>query len=199
MPNWFDRENRLAEILNNDYYRHKHHITSPRSAAHKYVQEARGHAPALETFSGEITVLELKHPPYPGSPTRFVRAFDTTRTNSAAGGWWVDFELFDRFRRASAAMSPADRAQAIKKFMRVRSAVSYDFNEMDGLAELNLPSGERTPALVGKAHYQRLIANPKHEKHGEVHNVFFMGGDLQYYVCIRHPSWIRLRSAAGSA
>jgi hypothetical protein len=198
MPNWFDIEKQLSKILKADYYRRKYGIP-PESAdeyahtyAHKYVEEARGKDPALATYTGEITVLELKHPARSDSPTRFVRAFDTSLGNSNRG-WWIDYALFDRFRRASSMMSLAERDQAIKEFMRARSAVPHDFNKMTGLVELNLPVGERTPALTGKAHHQRIIANPKSEEYKQyyVPNVFFIGGDLQYYICIRDPGWIR--------
>lgn len=195
MPNWLDIENKLCDILSDDYYRKTHRILSPRSYARERVAAARGQEPALATYTGEVTVVELKHPARPGCPTRLIRGFDTRRCNSLAGSWWIDGELFDRFQRASCTMPTALRDQAIKDFMRARSAVSFDFNNMGGIAELNLPSGSRTPAIAGKAHYQRLITDAKHQEYEKyyVPNVFFIGGDLQFYVCIPDPNWIRVR------
>jgi hypothetical protein len=192
MANWTEIENKLAYILNDDYYRQKH--ISPPQYARKCVQWAQGSA--LPPFSGEITVVELKHPARSGLPTRLVRGFDSTR--GLSGSWWIDYELFDRFRRTTSTLPTAIREQKVKAFMRARSAVSQDWNNMAGISELELPTGARTPALVGKAHYQAFISDPKHKDY--VPNVFFIGGDLQFYVCVPAPNWIRpLCAGAGAA
>ncbi len=60
MANWTEVENKLALILSDSYYRQKHAITSPDSSAQGFVRRAQGDA--LPAFSGEITVVELKHP-----------------------------------------------------------------------------------------------------------------------------------------
>jgi hypothetical protein len=195
MANWREIEDKLADILSDNYYRETHNITSARQFARECVQRAQGNA--LPAYSGEITVVELKHPARLGFPTRLVRGFDTTRSHSPFGEWWIDYELFDRFRRATASMPSAVREQKIKAFMRARSAVSHDWSNMAGISELKLPAGSRTPALVGKAHYQAFITDPKHPAY--VPNVFFMGGDLQFYVCVRERSWIQDFSAAAGA
>jgi len=104
--------------------------------------------------------------------------------------------LFERFRRATAMMPPMEREQKIKAFMRARSAVSHDWSNMQGIAELKLPVGDRTPVLVGKAHHQRLGTDAKHPEY--VPNVFLMGGDLQFYICVHKPDWIRERSVAAA-
>lgn len=137
------------------------------------------------------------HAARPGSPTRLVRGFDSSRSDSPFGEWWIAYSLFDRFRQATSTMPPKLREQKIKAFMRARSAVSQDWSNMAGIAELDLPVGSRTPALVGKAHYQRLITDPKNPVY--VPNVFLMGGDLQFYVCLRNHSWIRPLSASTGA
>jgi len=187
LANWTDIENQLANLLDDSYYRPKLKGESPRAFAHKCIQQAQGSA--LPAYSGEIKVMELKHPAAPEHPTHFVRGFDTTRSYSPFGGWWIDYALFDRFRRATATLPPAARDQKIKAFMRARSAVSKDWSNMAGIAELELPADARTPALVGKAHYQRLVTDTKHPDY--VPNVFLMGGDLQFFVCIREESWIK--------
>jgi hypothetical protein len=193
MANWPLIEKQLSDILNDDCYRKKLGNSSPHQYARKCVQRAQGRA--LPTYSGEIRVVELKHPPRPGLPTRLMRSFDSSR--SPYGEWWIDSELFDRFRRATSTMQPALREQKIKAFMRARSAVSHDWNNMAGLSELQLPPGSRTPALVGKAHYQAFVTDPKDPDY--LPNVFFIAGDLQFYVCVPDPSWIRLLSAAAGA
>jgi hypothetical protein len=196
MANWMEIEDKLADILSEKYYREAHDIRSTRQCARECVQRAQGSA--LPAYSGEIAVVELKHPARPGLPTRLVRGFDTTRSHSPFGEWWIDYELFDRFRRATSAMPPATREQKIKAFMRARSAVSHDWSNMAGISELKLPAGSRTPALVGKAHYQAFVTNPKDPDY--LPNVFLMGGDLQFYVCIRERSWIwDFAGAAGAA
>jgi hypothetical protein len=195
MANWIEVENKLSDILNHDYYRQKFGITVPRHYAHECVRRAQGSA--LPAYSGEITVIELKHAA-PGFPTRLVRGFDSSRSDSPFGAWWIDYELFDRFRQATSTMPPKLREQKIKAFMRARSAVSHDWSNMAGIAELDLPVDSRTPALVGKAHYQRLITDPKNPDY--VPNVFLIGGDLQFYVCVRDPGWIRpLPALTGAA
>ena len=196
MANWIEIETKLSDILNNDYYRQYH---LPPDHAHKCVQRAQGRMPALATFLGVIKVEELKHPARPGLPTRLVRGYDTTRGDlSKYGEWWIDYRLFDRFRRAASTMPPVLRTEKIKAFMRARTAVSHDFSNMAGICELNLPAYARTPALVGKAHYQKLITDPKHGDY--MPNVFLMGGDVQLYVCVPDPNWIRdLSATAGAA
>ena len=196
MASWTDVENKLAVILDDDYYRTKHKVIAPRQKARECVQRAQGSA--MPAYSGDISVVELQHPARPGLPTRLMRGFDTTRSESRFGGWWIDYDLFDRFRRASSTLPPADRLQKIQAFMRARSAVSHDWSNMGGIAELNLPMNERVPALVGKAHYQAYVTNPKDPAY--VPNVFLMGGDRQFYVCLHDRSWIRDFSAnAGAA
>ncbi len=187
MANWIEIERKLSEILDDSYYSQKHGITSPRTFAHTCVQQAQGGA--LAAFSGEVSVEELKHPAAPNRPTQLVRGVDSTRANSAFGGWWIDSALFDRFRRAASTMPLALREQKIKDFMRARSAVSNDWSNMAAIAELQLPADSRTPALIGKAHHQRLVTDPKHPDY--MPNVFLIGGDLQFYVCIRETSWIK--------
>ena len=195
MANWTLIEKQLSDILNDDYYRQKHGIGSPCQYARECVQRAQGSA--LPAYSGEIGVVELKHPVRPGLPTRLMRGFDSTRSHSPYAAWWIDSELFDRFRRATSTMPPALREQKIKAFMRARSAVSHDWSNMAGISELQLPPGSRTPALVGNAHYQAFVNDPKHPDY--VPNVFLIGGDLQFYVCVRDRSWIRHLSAAAAA
>ncbi len=188
MANWIEVEKKLTIILNDAYYRQNNFgITSPADHARRCVQHAQGSA--LPSYSGEITVEELQHPSSPGRPTRLVRGFDSAHEESRFGAWWIDSDLFDRFLRATTGMPAADREKKIKAFMRARSAVSHDWSNMAGLAELKLPVGFRTPALIGKAHYQRFITDPKHPDY--VPNVFLMGGDLQFYVCVRDHAWIR--------
>ncbi len=120
---------------------------------------------------------------------KLIRGCDSTREDSLFGGWWIDSALFDRFRSATSGLPAGQREAKIKAFMRARSAVSEDWSNMAAIAELRLPSDSRTPALVGKAHYQRLITDPKHPDY--VPNVFLMGGDLQFYICIRERGWIK--------
>ena len=89
-------------------------------------------------------------------------------------------------------MPPGLREQRLKEFMRARSAVSLNWSNMAGISELKLPQSSRTPALRGKAHYQKFI--------DYLPNVFFIGGDLQFYVCVRDRDWIRdLPATAGAA
>jgi len=194
MANWTEIENKLSEILDDDYYRSKYAINLPRQKEKDCVQRAQGSA--LPAYSGEIAVVELKHPGRPGFPTRLMRGFDTTRSDSRYGGWWIDYELFDRFRRATSNLPAAIRVEKIQAFMRARSAVSHDWSNMAGIAELNLPVGARTPALIGKAHHQALVTNQKDP--GYVPNVFLMGGDLQFYLCVHDKGWIRDVSAAAA-
>ena len=195
MANWIEIENKLSDILNHDYYRQKFGINLPRHYARQCVQRAQGSA--LPAYSGEISVIELKHAARPGCPTRLVRGLDSRRSNSPFGEWWIDYALFERYRQATSAMPPTLREQKIRAFMRARSAVSEDWSNMAGIAELDLPVGSRTPALVGKAHYQRLVTDPKNPDY--VPNVFLMGGDLQFYVCVRNHCWIRPASALTGA
>jgi len=187
MPNWTQVEKELADVLTDTCYAQRLGGKSPAQHAHECVQRAQGSA--LAAYSGEITVAELKHPARPGFPTRLVRGYDTTRTYSPYGEWWIDYDLFERFRRATTKMPAGLRAQKVKDFMRARSAVSHDWSNMAGIAELELPPDARTPALIGKAHYQKYITDTKHPEH--VPNVFLMGGDTQFYVCFRERSWIR--------
>jgi hypothetical protein len=191
MANWTEIERAVSALLSDDYYR-RYLTTSPRKRAMECVQEARGSK--LSAFSGDIKVVELKHPARPGLPIRLVRGFDSTRTDTSMyGAWWIDYELFERFRRATSSMARSTREQKIRVFMRARSAVSYDFNNMAGISELNLPVGSRTPAIVGNTHYQPLVADTGSKEY--VPNVLWIGGDRQFYVCIRDPNWIRNISA----
>jgi hypothetical protein len=185
--NWVDIEDQLFNLLNTDYYRKNSGINSPRDYARKCVIRAQG--TALPAYSTEVTVLELQHPARSDRPVRLVRGFDSTHSGSELGAWWIDYNLFERFRRATSRLPPALREEKIKAFMRARSAVSHDWSNMAGIAQLELPLGSRSPALAGKAHYQRLVTDPKHPEY--VPSVFLMGGDLQFYVCIRDPGWIR--------
>jgi hypothetical protein len=191
MTNWKQIEDELSSLLMNDYYRQQLHIADPRKLAHDCVFKAQGSLPP--TYSGDVTVNELQHPSRPGHPTRLVRGFDTSRSSSEYGPWWIDYELFERFGRATSSMSPSIRGEKIRAFMRARSAVTYGWNAMDGLAEFNLPLGSRMPAIVGKTHYQPIntVSDPKDPAYAP--NVFFMGGDLQFFVCVRPPEWIRPR------
>jgi hypothetical protein len=190
MANWTEIENQLSALLSDRYYR-GYLATSPNEHAKICVQKARGNK--LSTFSGEINVVELKHPARAGLPTRLVRGFDSTQNQSMYGAWWIDYELFERFRRATSTLAPSSREQKIRAFMRARSAVAYDFNSMAGISELNLPVGSRTPAIVGNAHYQPFVADADSKEY--VPNVLWIGGDRQFYVCIRNPNWIRQHSA----
>jgi hypothetical protein len=187
MANWTEVENKLALILSDSYYRQKHAITSPTGSAQAFVRRAQGDA--LPAFSGEITVVELKHPGSHDRPSKLIRGCDSTREDSLFGGWWIDSALFDRFRSATSGLPAGQREAKIKAFMRARSAVSEDWSNIAAIAELRLPLDSRTPALVGKAHYQRLVTDPKHPDY--VPNVFLMGGDLQFYICIRERGWIK--------
>lgn len=196
MANWMEIENKLADVLSHDYYRQKHGVTNPREYSRKCVQRAQGSA--LPAYAGDITVVELKHPVRPGLPARLMRGFDSTRSDSPFGEWWIDSELFERFRRATSTLATALREQKIKDFMRARSAVSHDWSNMAGVCELKLPPDARTPALIGKAHHQAIITNEKDPAY--VPNVFLMGGDMQFYVCVRDKSWIRdVSTAVGAA
>jgi len=196
MANWIEVEKKLFDILNADYYRQGFGISSPRDYARKCVQEAQGSA--LPSYSGEIDVVELTHSAQPRLPRRLVRGFDTTRQYSPFGGWWIDYELFKRFVRATRTLPHSVREQKIKAFMRARSAISLDWNNMCGIAEMNLPVSARTPAILGKVHYQRFITDPTAPNY--LSNVFFIGGDLQYYVCVRDNTWIRgISVEAGAA
>ena len=190
MANWTEIENKLFALLSDPYYR-SHLTTSPRDHARTCVQNAQGNK--LSTFSGEIEVVELKHPARPGLPTRLVRGFDSTRGDSKYGAWWIDYELFERFRRAISTLPRSTLERKIRAFMRARSAVPYDFNNMAGISELNLPVGARTPAIVGNAHYQPFVADTDSKDY--VANVLWIGGDKQFYVCIRDPNWVRQRSS----
>ena len=188
MANWTEIENKLSSLLSDHYYR-GYLAASPREHARICVHKARGDK--LSTFSGEINVVELKHPARAGLPTRLVRGFDNTHRESMYGAWWIDFELFERFRRASSTLPRMAREHKVQAFMRARSAVSYDFSNMAEISELNLPVGSRTPAIVGNAHYHPLVADEKSKYY--VPNVLWIGGDRQFYVCIRDPNWIRQR------
>src|SRR5437588_6683689 len=151
MANWTEIENKLSALLSDRYYR-GYLATSSSEHAKICVQKAQGNK--LSTFSGEINVVELKHPARAGLPTRLIRGFDSTREESMYGAWWIDYQLFERFRRATSTLPRSSRQQKICALMRARSAVPYDFNNMAGISELNLPVGSRTPAIVGNAHYQ---------------------------------------------
>ena len=188
MANWTEIENKLSALLSDHYYQ-GYLATSPREHARICVQRARGDK--LSTFSGEISVVELKHPARAGLPTRLVRGFDNTHRDSMYGAWWIDYELFEHFRRTTSTLPRTAREHKIRAFMRARSAVSYDFNNMAGICELTLPVGSRTPAIIGNAHYQPLVADENSKYY--VSNVLWIGGDRQFYVCIRDSNWIRQR------
>ena len=196
MANWTEIENKLFALLSDRYYQ-VYLGTSPREHASFCVQKARGST--LSTFSGEISVVELKHPARAGLPTRLVRGFDSTHNESMYGAWWIDYQLFERFRRATSTLARSSREQKIRALMRARSAVPYDFNNMAGIAELNLPVGSRTPAIVGNAHYQPFVADADCKEY--VPNVLWIGGDRQFYVCApNYGNWIKhLSVSAGVA
>jgi hypothetical protein len=59
MANWKEIEDKLSDLLSDGYYR-GYLATSPREHAKTCVQKARGNK--LSTFSGDINVVELKHP-----------------------------------------------------------------------------------------------------------------------------------------
>src|SRR5437763_3794436 len=196
MRNWTEIENKLFALLSDRYYL-VYLGTSPREHASFCVQKARGST--LSTFSGEISVVELKHPARAGLPTRLVRGFDSTHNDSMYGAWWIDYQLLERFRRATSTLPRSSREQKIRALMRARSAVPYDFNNMAGIAELNLPVGSRTPAIVGNAHYQPCVADADCKEY--VPNVLWIGGDRQFYVCApNYRNWIKhLSVSAGVA
>lgn len=186
MSNWIDAERQLRSLVADPYYAPMLKGKTPEQFAREEITKAKGSA--LEAFQGDITVTELCHPPKPDRPTVFLRGTDTTRDFSHMGAWWIDARLFERFWQATRGLSGPERDQKIRDFMRARSAVSHGWSNIGEVAKLTIPAGARTPALVGIAHHQ-LYADPKDPRH--LPNVFWIGGDLQFYVCVREPAWIK--------